>query len=373
MTQARALWDYLRYLLLPRQMAVTPFMDGYPASTGLLRPITTLWSILALAAVVVFAWLWRKRSRWPLFVVGWFLAGHLIESTVIPLELYYAHRNYVPAFGIYLGLIWLLLAAPSLGAYRRLTAVGLALFVSLHGAVLADVARKWGQPQAVAIDWAQASPDSVRARQFLMQQELARNNTLQALAELEAAQEHFPDELIFKMQEIQFCEWMQEETVRESLDEAERAIRTVETLGSDTAMTLDHLVGTAARDDCAAVTPETIQPLVNAAIERDFDRNTERLEAILAIVLAKLADLRDSPDEAIAALERANRLDPSADLIMRIAWLKARQGRLEEARRYLDTYINKPLGGPIRSRLWKRELSAYRTRLASDNSTHETL
>ena len=377
MTQARILWDYLRYLLLPRQMAVTPFMDGYPASTGLLSPITTLWSIVAWVGVVVFAWLWRDRSRWPLFVVGWFLAGHLIESTVIPLELYYAHRNYVPAFGVYLGAAWLLLAAPSLGAYRRLTAAGLALFLALHAAVLADVARKWGQPQAIYADWARAAPDSVRAWQFVMQQELARNNVFQALAELKAAQEQFPDELVFKVQELQFCDWMEKQTLQEALKDAEQAIRNIETLGSDTAMTLDNLVDMAARGDCDGVNPQTLQPLVEAAIERDFDHSRARLEAILAIVVAKLADLRDSPDEAIAALERAHRLDPSVNLIKRIAWIMAREDRVEEARRYLENHLDQHLdqqfSNPIRSLLWKRELTAFLEQIESSDSYRDNL
>ena len=33
------------------------------------------------------------------FGIAFFLGGHLLESTVLPLELYYEHRNYLPSFG----------------------------------------------------------------------------------------------------------------------------------------------------------------------------------------------------------------------------------------------------------------------------------
>ncbi|MBW8807372.1 MAG: hypothetical protein JF591_00770, partial [Lysobacter sp.] len=47
------------------------------------------------------------RKRWPSLFAGWlfFLLSHCIESTILPLELYYEHRNYLPSIGLFLAVL----------------------------------------------------------------------------------------------------------------------------------------------------------------------------------------------------------------------------------------------------------------------------
>jgi hypothetical protein len=47
---------------------------------------------------------WRARNTAPLvaFGIAWFLIGHALESTVLPLEIAHEHRNYLPLFGVLL-------------------------------------------------------------------------------------------------------------------------------------------------------------------------------------------------------------------------------------------------------------------------------
>jgi hypothetical protein len=102
LTQPRALLDYIGLLLLPRSPLLGLFTDDFTASNGLLSPASTLWSILALVAASAFAIAVRKRA--PTIFAGWFffLVAHAVESTFLPLELYFEHRNYLPAFGLWL-------------------------------------------------------------------------------------------------------------------------------------------------------------------------------------------------------------------------------------------------------------------------------
>jgi tetratricopeptide (TPR) repeat protein len=67
-----------------------------------LNPATTLYSFIFLAGLLATG-LWLIR-RQPLVSLGilWFFAGHILESTIIPLELVHEHRNYLPDFGIIL-------------------------------------------------------------------------------------------------------------------------------------------------------------------------------------------------------------------------------------------------------------------------------
>ena len=39
------------------------------------------------------------------FGIAWFLVGHGMESTFLPLEIVHEHRNYLPLFGILLAVV----------------------------------------------------------------------------------------------------------------------------------------------------------------------------------------------------------------------------------------------------------------------------
>ena len=108
LSQPRALWEYIGLMLWPRGGMMGVFVDDFSSSTGLLSPPSTLIALAALVTVSAFAVVVRRQA--PSIFVGWFffLGAHSIESTVFPLELYFEHRNYLPAFGILLALAGLL-------------------------------------------------------------------------------------------------------------------------------------------------------------------------------------------------------------------------------------------------------------------------
>ncbi len=100
LTEGRVLWFYLGLFALPRIDAFGLYHDDIAISTGLLTPWTTLPALLGLAALT---WLgFRLLRRAPLVGFGllWFLTGHLMESTLIPLEIAHEHRNYLPLVGL---------------------------------------------------------------------------------------------------------------------------------------------------------------------------------------------------------------------------------------------------------------------------------
>ncbi|MFC1680185.1 hypothetical protein ACFL1S_00100 [Pseudomonadota bacterium] len=99
MTEARVLMDYLRVILLPTRIGTGVYHDDFTISRGLLDPPTTLLSIAAIAGLLLSAF--RFRSTLPVLTFGitWFFVGHILESTVVPLELYFEHRNYIPMLG----------------------------------------------------------------------------------------------------------------------------------------------------------------------------------------------------------------------------------------------------------------------------------
>jgi len=97
LTQARVLWFYLGLVVIPDSALLGFYHDDFQASAGWLTPWTTLPAVLGLLGVVLAALVVRRRFPLFSFAVLFFLAGHLLESTVFPLELVFEHRNYLPS------------------------------------------------------------------------------------------------------------------------------------------------------------------------------------------------------------------------------------------------------------------------------------
>ncbi|MGB3749105.1 MAG: hypothetical protein WA961_12955 [Rhodanobacter sp.] len=196
LSEARIIVDYIVWTLLPTPDALSFYHDDFQISTGLLKPWTTLASIVALAALLALA-IWLRR-RQPLAALGiaLFLGCQLLTGTILPLELIYEHRNYFASFGLLLTIIpWL--AAPSSAKKRAadvmntdaagnenhagmiaskaasVTAAGLPMalprYALLAGLLLcwtaltALTAYAWGNPLRLAEDLASRAPQSPRA------------------------------------------------------------------------------------------------------------------------------------------------------------------------------------------------------------------
>ena len=187
LSEPRIIVDYIVWTLLPTPDALSFYHDDFQISTGLLKPWTTLASIVALAALLALAiWL---RQRQPLAALGiaLFLGCQLLTGTILPLELIYEHRNYFASFGLLLTVIpWL--TAPSSVWYRKtgLTSadaqnyennrwafarlpMALPRYALLTGLLLcwaaltAITAYAWGNPLRLAEDLASRAPQSPRA------------------------------------------------------------------------------------------------------------------------------------------------------------------------------------------------------------------
>jgi hypothetical protein len=104
MTEVRVLWFYLFLFFVPMVSKFALFHD-FQISTGILTPATTLLSFVCWLGCVLIAWLYRKRQSVLIWMVCWFLCAHLIESTIIPLEIVFEHRMYLPSMALSFGCI----------------------------------------------------------------------------------------------------------------------------------------------------------------------------------------------------------------------------------------------------------------------------
>lgn len=182
LSQPRALFDYLQHLLVPRLDATGVFADAFEVSRGLLTPWTTLIAVIALIALAGLAW--SSRRSWPLTsaAVLVFLSGHAMESSVVPLELYFEHRNYLPATLLFWPLaVWL--CRP--GQYMRLRLVAGLGFVILCTTMTWAQARLWGDPALLAQAWGHQLPNSPRAQTYAALSDLAAGHSQRAITRLQ--------------------------------------------------------------------------------------------------------------------------------------------------------------------------------------------
>ena len=163
LTEARVLVHYLYWIVVPNPTAMGMYHDDLALSRSLLDPPTTVLAIGMIAALGGAAITLRRRLPGLAFAIAWFLAGHALESTVLPLELVFEHRNYLPMAGLLLGLacalgLWLVSKTPP----RLAAGLAVAALLMLAG-LTAWRAHQWGDPLRLALTEAKHHPDSARS------------------------------------------------------------------------------------------------------------------------------------------------------------------------------------------------------------------
>ena len=103
LTEQRVILFYLSLLFFPVSSRLSLEHDFMLSST-LFFPISTFFSFLVVLSAVIFCLKYYKRYPLPCFSISFFLVNHIVESTIIPLELVFEHRNYIPSFFLFLPL-----------------------------------------------------------------------------------------------------------------------------------------------------------------------------------------------------------------------------------------------------------------------------
>ncbi len=101
MTEPRILVFYLTQLFYPVPSRLSIEHD-VAVSTSLLDPWTTLPSILIVGLLIFFSVLQIHKRPSMAFAILFYFLNHLIESTVLPLELIFEHRSYLASLFLFL-------------------------------------------------------------------------------------------------------------------------------------------------------------------------------------------------------------------------------------------------------------------------------
>lgn len=110
-TESRVLWFYLSLIVIPDISNMGLFHDDIAVSHGWVQPISTLVSLIAWCVLLIATWLMRNKLPIFSFAILWYLVGHSMESSFLPLELVYEHRNYLPSMGIIIFMAYIFICA----------------------------------------------------------------------------------------------------------------------------------------------------------------------------------------------------------------------------------------------------------------------
>ncbi|SEM29444.1 Tfp pilus assembly protein PilF [Syntrophus gentianae] len=100
LTEPRVLIFYLSLLFYPVNSRLALLHD-FEISRSLFEPWTTFPAILAFILLNAVAFLLVRRKPLIAFCILFFFLNHLIEASIIPLELIFEHRNYVPSLFLF--------------------------------------------------------------------------------------------------------------------------------------------------------------------------------------------------------------------------------------------------------------------------------
>lgn len=375
LTEPRVLTDYLSLLWLPRPLSTGLFNDQYVASTSLLHPLTTL---PALAFVLLLAGgAWRLRRRRPALALAVLLyfGGHLLESSAIALELYFEHRNYVPAMLMFWPLgLWLSDTRTLTSLKRGLIAVltmGLALMTHARAEV-------WGDVQTQALIWARINPASARAQANAAQIEMDAGHPAAAIGRLQSRIESQPEEvqLVFNLLGAR-C--MAGGVQPADLAAARTAMRHTANPGSLFTHWFDRILPVVRVGSCPGLTLGDLRELVQAGLENP-KLGGGGAQQDLTYLRGRIALVSNQPDAALADFERALDYVVRPGMALKAAATLGSAGYPSQGLRLLDHYeqvrsrtVAPRLGMPAvhawvlaRQEYWPHELEHLRQQLRLD-------
>lgn len=193
LTEARAFWFYISQIIAPMNTQLGIYHDDFPISRSMTDPATTSVAVISFLLLVAFAIYSTYRLPILGFGILFFIVGHSLESTILPLELIHEHRNYLPSFGLLFALVFYLTHSLKYLDTLRLRQIASILLVASFALVTAARAEIWSDPLTHITMEVDNHPESPRVNQEMGQvyMDLGIKDKNNSTILLSAAASHF--------------------------------------------------------------------------------------------------------------------------------------------------------------------------------------
>mgnify|MGYP001824473705 CR=1 FL=1 len=356
-SEALILWEYLFNAFVGWGGQLGPFHDSqrvYSLSTDPWIIVPAAAWVLALSVAI------RVRRIYPVaaFAILWFLVGHLLESTTIPLELYFEHRNYLPIIGPVFAVCFGILALK--GRYHRIARTALGTYIIINAFILTGVSSLWGNPLLAATYWHGQDPASVRAATNLAAQQLSSTGPDSAINTLREFARKNPEHAYVRIPELNLaCAIRPDESHAALISNLESALPSVAYMVRTGEM-LDQLLSASLASKCGSVNAAIVADLANAVMRNPRYSSSTSYNQFHHMLMARLALMSGDIDRTLGHLSRAIDYLPSDDLNMMTVTTLVAAARFEEARQFIDDAEDNLPRMPLKRYNTKRNLDELR-------------
>ncbi len=190
LTESRVVVLYLSLLLYPMPERLS-IIHGFPISISLLNPVSTLLSLLLIFWIIALLIVLARKHPLISFSFLFFFVNHLMESTILPLELAYEHRNYVPSMLFFVPFAIGYCSLMERFRAKKVMRFAVSFFgvVTLIGFANATYVRNlaWKSPETLWFDAAAKAPGESRVHHNLGAQYQGKGQALKAMEAYEKA------------------------------------------------------------------------------------------------------------------------------------------------------------------------------------------
>ena len=331
LTEPRVVLDYIVNIVVPKLGNTGIFHDNYLISHSLTDPISTLFAIVVIVLLLVSALYLREKKPIYAMAVLFFFAGHLIESTVVPLEIYFEHRNYLPSIGLIFGGAYFVFS--KIPKVKVLSAL-LVTYLVLIGGISYLNGMVWGSLSGIARVWAVENPESVRAQMLLARYYGDVQRYDLARVALKNAIKLNPSDIPLQFELIVNECLLTQKVEQQSLVTAGNIIGNG-SYSHGISNSLTVLVKMLGDKLCEGITPQSLSILIEAALANKSMTNTASRQT-LYFQLGEIQLYQGLYEEAMNSYDQLHRLIPNADLYVMQIKVSFTLGKLEQAEYYLS-------------------------------------
>ena len=329
LTQIDVIFLYLQQVVLPRLAYMGLFLDDQAIRSTM---DVTGWSkFMALIGLLGLGILLLARGSLIGFGIVFFFVGHALESTIIPLEIIFEHRNYLPSIGLILVIVVIATCIPialSLKAF-----VGL-LYVTLFAAMLYARTDTWTSEERILSTSVHEHPNSVRAHVTLSNYYMDKGYIDEGLEHIRTARAFQPNESgLINMEVLVRCNTA---FIADEIYDASLNAFSNYPLSAYGLSTLNALVDFHRAGQCPALNMQKIEMLIEATLSRALETSPDKnIIQYVHLLKARLKYWNGETQEALFIITDAFNHRNNPRILFETIDMLIAMGRLEDAEEIL--------------------------------------
>ncbi|MBS0289177.1 MAG: hypothetical protein JSS07_03960 [Proteobacteria bacterium] len=335
LTETKVMILYLKLILVPQISDLGLYHDDFPISHSFDVQVIISIFILFFCGWLIYSC--RHRAKVISFGLSWFFVSQAIESTIIPLEIVFEHRNYLASIGLLVipSFYFVYYYQKATIRFKNTLAILLVTMMSLLAFVTYQRSYAWSTPQRFLTKELYHHPYSARVHIELANWFLTKGLYDSAFKELDIAQSLEPFNAGITLHKILiYCHG--KNVPNELYDEASIKIRQG-TISPYVILVLDQMVDNMFKNNCDAIDKNKLQDIIHEAQNNPFLWYKPLYKAVLFHLEGGLALLQKNVDQSRYLLNKSfevypNRIDP----LIQKAYLELQHGMLKEAKQTIS-------------------------------------